>query len=214
MVDEPIHDDSSYYEISITAGQAFLAVVLLIASLAAAFAFGIVVGEARGKTTLASRARPPVILESEGSERGRIEELGVSDEPFSEQESEEATSAEPVIEEPELIEDPVRPGDASTPSDGPDLSVPGPSPAPSEPAEAVPHVAQILSTTERDAAETLAARLIEAGFSNSYVERVPGGAGMLYRVRVRFASESEAREAVDQLKSFAPGEIWISRAER
>lgn len=202
MVDEPIHDDSSYYEISITAGQAFLAFVLLIGSLAAAFAFGIVVGEARGKTTVAQRARPPVILEGDSSEPGRIVELGVEEEP------DEPAPTEPEIEEPVLVEEPA----ATAP---PELSTPGPSSAPrtDEPAQNVPHVAQILSTTEQAPAEQLAARLIEAGFSNAYVERIPGESGTLYRVRVRFPSEGAARGAVKQLEAYAPGEIWISRAE-
>lgn len=212
MVDEPIHDDSSYYEISITAGQAFLGVVLLIASLAAAFAFGIIVGEARGKTTLTERARPPVILEGEGSDRGTIVELGVENEPL---EPGESAAEDATIEEPELIEDGATPTTAAEPASGaPELSVPGPATAPEPPASSVPYVAQILSTTEREPAERLAARLIDAGFSNAYVERVPSEPGMLYRVRVRFGSESEARAAVERLKSYAPGEIWVSRAEQ
>lgn len=212
MVDEPIHDDSSYYEISITAGQAFLGVVLLIASLAAAFAFGIIVGEARGKTNLTERARPPVILEGEGSDRGTIVELGVEKEPF---ESGDSPGEDTTIEEPELIEGGATPNVADEPAAGaPELTVPGPSAAPqSPPASSVPYVAQILSTTEQEPAERLAARLIDAGFSNAYVERVPSEPGMLYRVRVRFGSENEARAAVERLKPYAPGEIWVSRAE-
>lgn len=213
MVDEPIHDDSSYYEISITAGQAFLGVVLLIASLAAAFAFGIIVGEARGKSNLTERARPPVILEGEASDRGTIVELGVENEPS---ESGDPATENATIEEPELIEDVPTPSTADEPASGaPELTVPGPAAVPEgPPASSVPYVAQILSTTEREPAERLAARLIDAGFSNAYVERVPSDSGMLYRVRVRFSSENEARAAVERLKSYAPGEIWVSRAEQ
>lgn len=214
MVEEPIHDDSSYYEISITAGQAFVAVVLLIGSLAAAFAFGIVVGEARGKTTLRERSRPPVILEGEDPGSGSIVELGIEDEPFAPREDAPAP-AEETIEEPELIEDSETPDGAEQPAPGePELALPGPSVPPDSPSAAVPYVAQILSTTEREPAERLAARLIDAGFSNAYVERVSSDAGMLYRVRVRFASENQARSAVERLKSYAPGEIWVSRAEQ
>src|SRR5215470_15547267 len=41
-------DDQSHYEISLTAGQAFVAFVLLLLSLAASFAFGLLIG--RGQT--------------------------------------------------------------------------------------------------------------------------------------------------------------------
>lgn len=203
MVDEPIQDDSSYYEISMTAGQAFLAVVLLIASLAAAFAFGIVVGEARGKPAVSSRERLPVILEGESGDRGTIVDLGVEDDQFSTTGAEEPSEPQPVIEEETpAISPPVPPAD---PQES-EPALPAESPA-------VPHVAQILSTTEREPAERLAATLIEAGFSNAYVERVRSEAAMLYRVRILFASEAEARGSVSRLEQYAPGEIWISRAE-
>ncbi len=102
--------------------------------------------------------------------------------------------------------------EAESPAGTPELEVPGPDSSAGSAGQAVPFVAQILSTTEREPAERLAARLIEAGFTSAYVERVPGDAGTLYRVRVRFPSEKAARGAVDRLKPFAPGEIWVSRA--
>ena len=42
---EELHtaDDQSHYEISLTAGQAFMAFVLMMLSLAAAFAFGLMI---------------------------------------------------------------------------------------------------------------------------------------------------------------------------
>ena len=47
------HDDQSHYEISLTAGQAFLAFVLLLLSLAASFAFGLIVGRGQGDDRVA-----------------------------------------------------------------------------------------------------------------------------------------------------------------
>jgi cell division septation protein DedD len=203
MVDEP-NDDSSHYEISITAGQAFLGVVLLLASLAAAFTFGLVVGESRGEARVETRRQPLVIEEGRPGDRGRIVELGVGEEVPREMEP------PTVIEEREPpVADPESP--AVTPSlpAAPEPRAPASRP---DPAESVPHFAQLLSTTERGPAESLAAHLIDEGFS-AYVERVPRDEGMLYRVRVRFDSEQSARAAEPRLRAFAPGDVWISRAE-
>lgn len=205
MVDEPVQDDSSYYEISITAGQAFLAVVLMIASLAAAFAFGIVVGQARGGTRTITTTRPPVIVEGGSEDRGTIVELGVEDEPFS-------SSTDTVLEESELIEETTDTVDPADPAGEP-AGDPVVEPTPVDPSPAVPHFAQILSTTDRESAERLAARLIDADYTGAYVERAQTDGGMLYRVRIRFGSEAEARAAVAGLRGYAPGEIWISRTE-
>ncbi|MDX1584135.1 MAG: hypothetical protein R3338_11105, partial [Thermoanaerobaculia bacterium] len=141
MVDEPIHDDSSYYEISITAGQAFLAVVLLIASLAAAFAFGIIVGQARAKEQTSTASSTATIVEEEDAASPVVEVE--EEEPFATPPDRETRT----VETPEVIEE----GDradvgVATAADEPDQ-------------EPVPHVAQILSTTEQEPAESLAARL-------------------------------------------------------
>jgi cell division septation protein DedD len=205
MVDEP-NDDSSHYEISITAGQAFLGVVLLLASLAAAFAFGLVVGESRGEARVVTRRQPLVIEEGRPGDRGRIIELGV------EEEIPRETEPPTVIEEREPQEQIPPVVDPTPPATPPVTPDPRPPVSRPEPEERVPHFAQLLSTTERAPAETLAARLIDEGFS-AYVERVPRDEGMLYRVRVRFDSEASARAAEPRLRAFAPGEVWISRAE-
>src|SRR5438105_15618671 len=47
-MEDVLTDDQSHYEISLTAGQAFVAFVLLLLSLAASFAFGLLIG--RGQT--------------------------------------------------------------------------------------------------------------------------------------------------------------------
>src|ERR1051325_2051401 len=79
-------DDQSHYEISLTAGQAFLAFVLLLLSLAASFAFGLIVGRGQGDDRLVVRKEPSVVTEAsvlpKKQDAGRIVELGVSEEEF------------------------------------------------------------------------------------------------------------------------------------
>src|SRR5437667_10643055 len=74
------HDDQSHYEISLTAGQAFIAFVLLLLSLAASFAFGLVIGRGQGEDRLVVKKEPAVISEGAAiatkKSEGRIVELG------------------------------------------------------------------------------------------------------------------------------------------
>src|SRR5436190_8383887 len=58
-----IHDDQSHYEISLTAGQAFVAFVLLLLSLAVTFAFGLMIGKSQPDDHLMARKEPAVITE-------------------------------------------------------------------------------------------------------------------------------------------------------
>lgn len=191
---DPIADDSSHYEISLTTGQAFLAFVLLLLSLAAAFAFGMMIGRNRAEDRLVVRRDTPVIQEqSELGEGGRIMELGVSEPEEDEVTESVSTGTAP---EPTIVEDVAR-NDAEPPATGP--------------AAEVPHIAQLLSTREAAPAETLAARLIEAGFTSAFVERVQTPQGLIYRVRVRFPSEQAARAARDDLSGYTAEEVWIHR---
>ena len=73
--------------------------------------------------------------------------------------------------------------------------------------ERVPHVAQLLSTADQKTAEAMAVKLINRGFKTAYVER--GANGSVYRVRVRFQSEWEARTAEPKLREFSK-EVWIT----
>ncbi|HEV7923502.1 MAG TPA: SPOR domain-containing protein, partial [Thermoanaerobaculia bacterium] len=75
-------------------------------------------------------------------------------------------------------------------------------------APAAPAYAQLLSTGDQKTAEALAAKLIEHGFTAAYVERGSNDKGPLFRVRVKFASEGEARAAETKLKEFAK-DVWI-----
>ena len=76
-------------------------------------------------------------------------------------------------------------------------------------APAVPHIAQLLSTGDQKIAEALAVRVINRGFNPAYVERGATDKGPVYRVRVRFASEAEARAAEPKLREFSK-EVWIT----
>src|SRR5258708_19316341 len=76
-------DDQSHYEISLTAGQAFLAFVLLLLSLAASFAFGLMIGKGQADERLVVRKEPAVIQEgaasgSKKSSHGRLLGLGLT----------------------------------------------------------------------------------------------------------------------------------------
>src|SRR5690242_17332576 len=61
---EALHDDQSHYEVSLTAGQAFLAFVLLLLSLAASFAFGLVIGRGQNDDRLLARKEAAVVTEA------------------------------------------------------------------------------------------------------------------------------------------------------
>src|SRR5579884_1683260 len=63
-MEEVLTDDQSHYEISLTAGQAFVAFVLLLLSLAASFAFGLLIGRGAADEHLVMRKDAPVIAET------------------------------------------------------------------------------------------------------------------------------------------------------
>ncbi|HVR43859.1 MAG TPA: SPOR domain-containing protein [Thermoanaerobaculia bacterium] len=191
MTEHSIPDDSSHYEISLTAGQAFIAFVLLLCSLGAAFAFGVLVGRGQLDERLVVRSEPPVLTEGPAPGDGsRIVE------------------AEPVDAEPKAPPRPI-------PSAVIDEISPTPPAIPREiesPAGAGPVLAQVLASSEQARAEALAARLIEAGFDGAYVERVQTDRGMIHRVRVRFSTEAAARSAESRLRAISGAdEVLITR---
>src|SRR5215213_822562 len=86
---EELHvaDDQSHYEISLTAGQAFVAFVLLLLSLAAAFAFGLMLGKGQADDRLVVQKETPVVTEAAlipKKNAGEIVELGVTADDFEE----------------------------------------------------------------------------------------------------------------------------------
>jgi sporulation related protein len=189
MPEEPVTDDQSHYEISLTAGQAFIAFVLLLLSLAASFAFGLLIGKGQGEDRLVVKKEPAVI--SEGSvvtakkpDLGKIVEISRAGVPPAEPAA--VPAAAPTVTETVERRDAVPPA-AET------AALPTP-----------PVYAQLLVSTDQKTAETLAATLIDKGFTSAYVER----AGAQFKVRVKFPSEAEARAAEPKLKEFAK-DVWI-----
>lgn len=185
---EQVVEDQSHYEISLTAGQAFLAFVLLLLSLAASFAFGLMIGRGQADDRLVVHKEPAVINEPSMTPKknaGKIVELGVKEEDFK----------------------PAIPAITESTQPAPALVSLAEAAAP-HPAETA--YAQLLSTADQKTAEALAARLIEGGFTAAYVERTTGEKGTIFRVRVKFPSETEARAAESKLKEFSK-EVWITR---
>ncbi|HEV7923160.1 MAG TPA: hypothetical protein VGR02_20450, partial [Thermoanaerobaculia bacterium] len=121
-------DDQSHYEISLTAGQAFLAFVLLLLSLAASFAFGLIVGRGQGDDRLVVRKEPAVVTEASllPKKDSHIVELGVAEEDFK---APAASSTAPVTQtaEPAAVPPPVV---EETPSAPPPLPPPASAPVP------------------------------------------------------------------------------------
>jgi cell division septation protein DedD len=214
-------DDQSHYEISLTAGQAFVAFVLLLLSLAASFAFGLMLGKGQADERLVVRKETPVVAEAAlipKKNSGEIVELGVSNDDFEEAEAPAkspetdttlTTTAAPVIAEET----------ATTTADASPQQPPVTTPVATSTvnstagtaasAAKVPHIAQLLSTSDQKTAEALAVKVINRGFNTAYVERGSTDKGAIFRVRVRFDSEAEARAAEPKLREFSR-EVWIT----
>lgn len=253
MSDETGREEQSHYEISLTAGQAFVAFVLLLLSLAASFAFGLMIGRGQGDDRLVVRKEQPVVTEASAipKKSGKIVELGVADDDFRAKttQTDSATTAAPVVTEgaaaatattgvtpgletpkAALASDPAaalaakagtRQGTSmpagARPGTQPSPAAPGAAhPATSKPAaidtihaaKPGPVYAQLLSTADLKTAEALAARLINSGFTAAYVDRATNERGPVFRVRVSFSSETDARAAEPRLKEFAK-DVWI-----
>jgi len=52
--------------------------------------------------------------------------------------------------------------------------------------------------------------LIEGGFTASYVERTASDKGMVFRVRIKFASDAEAHAAEAKLMEYSK-DVWITK---
>jgi glutamine amidotransferase-like uncharacterized protein len=52
-------------------------------------------------------------------------------------------------------------------------------------------------------------KVINGGFNSAYVERGSTDKGPIFRVRVRFDSEAEARAAETKLREFSK-DVWIT----
>jgi len=200
-------DDQSHYEISLTAGQAFVAFVLLLLSLAASFAFGLMIGKSQGDERLVVRKEPAIVTEASvvpKKQQGKIVELGVADEDFKQPDAPKTdTTTTTTVETPVVTE--------ATTSSGGQAPTPVQTTTHAEPpATTGPVYAQLLSTSDQKTAENLAAKLINGGFFSAYVERSTNEKGTIFRVRVKFPSEGEAKAAESKLKEFSK-DVWITK---
>ena len=197
-IEDVLTDDQSHYEVSLTAGQAFLAFVLLLLSLAAAFAFGLLLGRGQGDDRLTTRKQEAAVVNEVSPAKAPAREVAVKDDDFR-----QAAPAAAIKEEKASVWAPASagavPAKAGTHTETATKKEPD-----------VPHFAQLLSTSDQKTAEALAAKLIDGGFTSSYVERTITDKGTVYRVRTRFPSEAEARAAEPKLKTFSK-DVWITK---
>jgi hypothetical protein len=216
------NDEQSHYEISLTAGQAFIAFVLLLLSLAASFAFGLMIGRGQADERLVVKKEPAVVTEASAVPKkntGKIVELGVADDDFnSAAKTEKSASAAPVVAETAAPAAAIETADAKPVIEAKAPPVPvvdqnAPKAQVKLPAGYPPYqpaYAQLLSTGDQKTAEALAAKLINGGFTNAYVERGANEKGPIFRVRVKFASEAEAKANEAKLKAFS-NDVWITK---
>ncbi len=211
-MEEQHHDDQSHYEISLTAGQAFVAFVLLLLSLAASFAFGLMLGKGQADERLVVQKETPIVTEAAlipKKNTGQIVELGVESDDFTDTAADTATVTEtvaPVTDTVAIIEEATTSAVVEAAPVAQERAATGVAAV----QNSVPHFAQLLSTTDQRVAESLAAKLIDGGFNTAYVER--GAAtekGPVFRVRVKFASEPDARAAEPKLREFSK-DVWIT----
>jgi cell division septation protein DedD len=220
-------DDQSHYEISLTAGQAFVAFVLLLLSLAAAFAFGLMIGKGQADERLVVRKETPVVNEASLTPKkneGQIVELGVANDDFEEMAAQPAPATDSTVTAA-IVEEgapatttstaatetapPVAEAVTTPPAATPVVATPVATPPATAGVLHVTTYAQLLSTSDQKTAEALAARLIDRGFTAAYVERGTADKGPIYRVRVKFDSEADARAAEVKLKQYSK-EVWIT----
>jgi len=213
--DEVLIDDQSHYEVSLTAGQAFVAFVLLLLSLAASFAFGLMIGKGQADERLVVRKEPAVI--NEGSviaskkNDGKLIDLGVGNDDFKAP-APATTSVAPATtaSAPTITEGTITPLTESaapvTATASPIVEAPKPAPKPvaAPPVATGPAYAQLLVTGDQKTADALAAKAIDHGFMTTYVER----AGTSFKVRVKFNSEAEARANEAKLKEISK-DVWF-----
>jgi hypothetical protein len=212
--DEVLMDDSSHYEVSLTAGQAFIAFVLLLLSLAATFAFGLMIGRGQADERLVVRKEPAVI--NEGSvlaakkNSGQLVDLGIGNDDFKAPPAttpamtETAPAAAATITEAAVV--PLT--ETVLPAPAVIAEAPKPVAKPIAITPSGPVYAQLLVTSDQKTADALAAKLIDHGFMSSYVERSNGEKGMTFKVRVKFSSDTEARASESKLKELSK-DVWF-----
>jgi hypothetical protein len=210
MSEEALLDDQSHYEVSLTAGQAFLAFVLLLLSLAASFAFGLLIGKGQGDDKFAIKRDAPVVSEASAAPKKTAAtpaEVTAGDDDFKTPAATITEETQPTpVPRAEVAAEVAKP----KPVPAPVQKAAAPAPVQALPVDNSPRYAQLLSTSDQKTAETLAARVIDGGFTSAYVERGATAKGPVFRVRVKFANETAAKAAEPKLKTYAK-EVWITR---
>jgi hypothetical protein len=220
--DEVLMDDSSHYEVSLTAGQAFIAFVLLLLSLAATFAFGLMIGRGQADERLVVRKEPTVVNEGSVAARknpGKLVDLGIGNDDFKAPPPVATTMTE-TAPPAAITESQVVPLTESAASPSTTTAVVAEAPKPvaivptktpvkaTAPAPSGPVYAQLLVTSDQKTADALAAKLIDHGFMTSYVERSISEKGVTFKVRVKFPSDAEARSNEAKLKELSK-DVWF-----
>ena len=205
--EELLADDQSHYEVSLTAGQAFLAFVLLLLSLGASFAFGLMIGRGQADDRFPGGDKSAVAEPAAKKDGAKVVELGAADDDFKAPDAVAEKAVEKAAVPAPKITEETEPAPSLEPAAAPAQS---PARAAATNAAAIPHYAQLLSSSDQKAAESLAAKLIDSGFTSAYVERGTTPKGPIFRVRVAFKSEAEARAAEAKLKTFSK-EVWITK---
>lgn len=211
MEDQQLNDDS-HYEISLTATQAFVAFVLLLLSLAASFAFGVMVGRGQLDPEAAKVARDAETTQITERAMPTTPEESSPVEPVAETAAPEAATEagdEIEIKSAAPVTTPAPVATASTPPAPKPVSPAATTPA-TAPATSGPVYAQLLATGDAKRAEALAAKLIDAGFTAAFVDRVKGEKGTIHRVRVRFRSDADARAAVPALQKYTTENVLVT----
>ncbi len=225
--DEVLMDDSSHYEVSLTAGQAFIAFVLLLLSLAATFAFGLMIGRGQADERLVVRKEPTVVNEGSAiaakKNPGKLVDLGIGNDDFK-----APPPAAPAMTETAptaaITEAQVVPLTESAPSPSTTTTTAvvaeAPKPVSTAPVAKTPIVkpavaaptgpvyAQLLVTSDQKTADALAAKLIDHGFMTSYVERSISEKGTTFKVRVKFSSDTEAHASEAKLRELSK-DVWF-----
>src|SRR5437867_10987496 len=163
MSHEALAEDQSHYEISLTAGQAFVAFGLLLLSLAVTFAFGLMIGKSQPDDHLMARKEPAVITERPAAAAlaKKVEQaVTVND-----------------FQPPPKIEESVAPPTKLAKLSG--------APAPSQ----IPAYAHLLTTADQKTAEGLAAKLIDSGFTAATVEQTTTDKGHAFAGQLAVASD-------------------------
>jgi len=216
--------EPSYYEIALTNRQVLIAFAILLVCLVAAFLAGVWVG--RGDA-----APAPARLAQEAPADAGDEEEGEPLSFFSADAGEQAAEPAAATTLAEDLGESAAGGAAgpppAPPADEPAAAAPAPAarppaarpaaPAAAGPAAAEPAppaagevVIQVLSSRDREQAQSMVERLLASG-RDAYLSPVESGGQTLYRVRIGpFADRAQAQRVADEVRRQFKVDTWIT----